>query len=227
MLKSSPVVPRAVYLDRKVRRTSYVEQVLANFSFLPVHIIDDPGEIKYPDALFITNFKGRFLKRCPGTRKYICCDYRILNFSTGCFLDCSYCVLQNYLNAPAMTLFANIDRMKEEIRRKLDGRKRKIRIGTGEFTDSLLLDNQTRFSEIMIAELLQFDNVVVELKTKTLNLDSVRRLGPHPNLVVAWSLNSPEMAALCEPKSPAVERRIEAASELQRDGYRIECISIP
>jgi spore photoproduct lyase len=221
---SHPVSPRKIYLDRNVRRSEYVERLLKNFSALPVHIIDDPQDAGHPEALFITNFDGRFLKPCPGTKNYICCDYWILNFATGCLLDCSYCILHSYLNAPTMRLYANIDRMKEEIRQTVEGEGRKgriFRIGTGELTDSLLLDDNIRFSENMIRYLLRFDNVVVELKTKTLNIDSVKRLGAHPNLVVSWSLNSPEMARLYESKSPAVERRIEAASHLERVGFRI------
>ena len=215
------VLPREIYLDRNVRRTPYVEGVLANFPAIPVHIVDDPEDAVFPNALFITNFKGRLLKTCPGTSHYICCDYWILNFATGCLLDCDYCILQTYLNAPSMLLYANIEQMRQEISHLLEGERRKFRIGTGELTDSLLLDEKTRFSECMISYLLQFDNAVVELKTKTLNFDSVRRLGPHPNLVISWSLNSPEMAALYEAKSPTMEERIQAAADLEKLGFRI------
>jgi len=214
-------LPQAIYLDREVQRTPYVEQILANFSRLPVHVVKNIEEVGYPNSLVITNFKGRFLKPCPGTRNYICCDYWVLNFATGCLLDCAYCILHSYLNAQTMRLYANVDQMQEEIDRMVEGKKRTFRIGTGELTDSLLLDNKIRFSEKVISHLLQFDNVVVELKTKTLNLDSVKSLGPHPNLVISWSLNAPDFAEIYEAKSPTIRQRIEAAAHLRQLGFRI------
>lgn len=214
-------LPQAIYLDRNVHRTPYVEQILANFSNLPIQVVEDIEEIGSPNSLLITNFKGRFVKPCPGTRNYICCDYWVLNFATGCLLDCTYCILHSYLNISPLRLYVNIDQMKEEIDRMLERKKRTFRIGTGELTDSLLLDDKIRFSEEVISHLLQHDNVMVELKTKTLNLDSVKSLGPHSNLVISWSLNAPGFAEIYETKSPTIKQRIEAAAHLQQLGFRI------
>jgi spore photoproduct lyase len=62
---------------------------------------------------------------------------------------------------------------------------------------------------------------VVELKTRTLNLDSVKSLGPHPNLVISWSLNAPYFAEIYEAKSPTIRQRVEAAFHLQQLGFRV------
>ena len=50
--------------------------------------------------LFLTRNKGAFLRPCPGTDYYTCCNYTILHFGTFCTMDCSYCILQSYFHPP-------------------------------------------------------------------------------------------------------------------------------
>ena len=87
------------------------------------------------------------IKPCPGTREYICCGYRILNTATNCPIDCTYCILQAYFNQPYLRLFANLEDIFTQL--GIYAREREgeiIRLGTGEFTDSLVFDPITRFS---------------------------------------------------------------------------------
>ena len=65
--------------------------------------------------LLITHFYGRRLKPCPGTSHHICCGYYVINAITNCPMDCSYCVLQGYLNNPFLTLYTNWDDLLQEI----------------------------------------------------------------------------------------------------------------
>src|SRR5690606_33879696 len=58
--------------------------------------------------LFITKFKGHFFKRCPGSRPGLaCCNYFVLNWGQQCDMNCSYCYLQSFINAPVMTIYSN------------------------------------------------------------------------------------------------------------------------
>ncbi|MBW1952737.1 MAG: hypothetical protein JRI66_06570 [Deltaproteobacteria bacterium] len=57
-------------------------------------------------------------------------------------MDCSYCILQGYLNYPAITIFTNIaDLMTELQDRRASDPERVWRLETGEFADSLALDD--------------------------------------------------------------------------------------
>ncbi|MBN1626024.1 MAG: hypothetical protein JW944_05820, partial [Deltaproteobacteria bacterium] len=64
-----------------------------------------PGDMD-KETIRLIDFKGEFLKPCPGTREYICCGYQILNVGTNCPMDCSYCILQSYFNKPSLRVFA-------------------------------------------------------------------------------------------------------------------------
>ena len=63
-----------------------------------------------------TPFKGKFLKRCPGTPVYRCCNYYVLNIQNNCVLDCHYCILQDYINSNKVTVFTNVHDALNEVK---------------------------------------------------------------------------------------------------------------
>ena len=102
--------------------------------------------------IYVENFKGEFFKRCPGARPGLtCCNYFVLNLGLQCDMNCSYCYLQSFINTPLLTIYANIDKAIDELRKisqTCSGQK--FRIGTGEVIDSLSLDPITHYSKRLI-----------------------------------------------------------------------------
>src|SRR5262252_6740104 len=96
--------------------------------------------------LFLTRHKGEFLKKCPGSDGQVCCNYFVINFASNCPMDCSYCYLQEYLaDNPDLKIFSNVDDLLSEADELLSKHRRFFfRIGTGEITDSLVLDPKDR-----------------------------------------------------------------------------------
>ena len=189
----------------------------ANFEI--VDRIPDAG-CRDPEILEVVDFRGRFLKSCPGTRHYHCCGYRILHFGTQCSLDCSYCILQAYLNQPNLRLFGNIDEMFSELSDVLvQNRQCLHRIGTGEFTDSLLLDPFTELSRLLVPFFGGTPNAVLELKTKTNFVENLGELDHKGRTIVAWSLNSGEVRKREEPFAATITERLQAARSCVGNGY--------
>lgn len=169
-------------------------------------------------TLLLCRNKGRFLEPCPGTREYLCCGYMILTPGIGCPLDCSYCVLQAYLNNPFVTLYMNLADMVQELEALPPGI---VRIGTGEFMDSLALDHLTGFSKLILPALQRQKGLVLELKTKTDITDNLLELDHREAYVVSWSLNTIRVASTEERGAAAVPARIAAARRLVGCGYRV------
>ncbi len=92
------------------------------------------------------NYKGSFLKPCPGTSRHTCCGYNFLNIATNCPMDCTYCILQDYLGPSPITIHNNTDDMLAELETTLSSSRRFLRIGTGELTDSLARDEITGYT---------------------------------------------------------------------------------
>jgi spore photoproduct lyase len=217
--------PENLVIEEEVAGSPLVRSILAGLPGIPVQWVDRLGEEKKSEtgkALEIVKFKGRFVKACPGTRSYNCCGYQILNFGNQCSLGCSYCILQAYFPNPNLRLFANIDEMMQELREHLRNSPRAVhRIGTGEFTDSLLLDHLTRLSEILVPFFAKQPNAVLELKTKTAQVDLLEKLDHGGRTIVAWSLNPAEVIAREEGAASSLSERLEAARRCQQWGFRL------
>jgi spore photoproduct lyase len=165
--------------------------------------------------------KGRFIKPCPGTPRYLCCGYKIIDFAHGCNLGCSYCILDNYLGNEPPTIYKNTDKLFSELEPYLDKQGGITRFGTGEFTDSLLSEQALPFYSALIPMFSYSNNAVLELKTKTTNIKGLIKIRDHDNTIVSWSLNSHYTARRDEKKAPCIEDRIKAAYMAQEAGFKL------
>jgi len=221
-----------IYLDEKAEKDSVSETILKALPNIPVETVQDKRSLikrfsSLPDPigvgkkhLFITHFYGRHLKPCPGTSNHICCGYYVINAVTNCPMDCSYCILQGYLNNPLLTLYTNWDDLVEEINSFLSIDRHSLsRLGTGELSDSLALESIFPFSEFLIPFFAERHNGILELKTKSTNVDPLLHLNHRGKTVVSWSLNPPKMIEREEKRTAPLKERIAAARKCQEKGY--------
>jgi spore photoproduct lyase len=146
----------------------------------------------------------------------------ILNTGSGCPLDCTYCVLQAYLNNPFITLYVNWQDMLRELEQSAALREGSVvRIGTGEYGDSMVLEHLTGFAAWILPFLRTRPGLVLELKTKTTRIDPLLGLEHGGSIVVSWSLNAQAIAASEEAAAASIAERIAAARRVIDKGYRV------
>ena len=221
-----------IYLDEKAEEDPVSETILRSLPNVPVEAIRDKrslikqfSSISDPIGigkrhLLITRFYGRRLKPCPGTSHHICCGYYVINAVTNCPMDCSYCVLQGYLNNPFLTLYTNWDDLLEEIDGFLSSdRASLLRLGTGELSDSLALESIFPISQFLVDFFSKRRMAILELKTKSANIDSLLGLDHRGKTVVSWSLNPPGKIEKEEMRTASLKERIGAARRCQEKGY--------
>jgi spore photoproduct lyase len=218
-------LPKRIIIDPKVRSSSMVETVLQNAASVPVEyrkIDKDSFPLVNCDDLVIACYQGNFYKPCPGTLHYLCCQYKILNVGLNCPLACTYCILQSYLDHPALVLHANVEEMLAELDVLFSAHpSTTFRIGTGEFTDSLVLDHLSGLTKILVPYFADRENAYLELKTKTTNIHNLKGLEHRGKTIVAWSLNSARVVKREERGAPSIEERLLAAQKCQEWGYRL------
>ncbi len=225
---------KKIYIHRSCRQEPYTLAILRRAGNVEMETIDDRdfpeinGLMPFPRSLhkgkqhlLLTRNKGPFFKPCPGTREYRCCDYQVLNTGMNCPMDCVYCILQAYLNNPWLTFFVNIDDLLDELNLVLGRTSQFWRIGTGEFTDSMALDNLTELSRILVPFFREKSNAVLELKSKSAAIDNVLDLDHGGRTVMAWSLNSPQIMAREEFGTASLEERLAAAVRCADRGYKL------
>jgi spore photoproduct lyase len=206
-------------------------RILKNLPGVPIESADEtafelPAEgmtlTRGKHILYLTNGRGSLVKPCPGTSEpYLCCGYTVVNQQTHCPMDCTYCILQNYLERPAITVHVNIEQIFLQIGNLLQSQPdRFFRIGTGELTDSLALDPVTEISRDLLGFFGSKDNSLLELKTKT---DNIRNLLKQPirRAVISWSLNPPVVIDAEEHLSASLDQRLSAAKKCAEAGFLI------
>ncbi|MDR3038642.1 MAG: DNA photolyase [Candidatus Adiutrix sp.] len=175
-----------------------------------------------PRDLLVTANRGRFLKPCPGAVDCTCCGLHIFHFGLGCNLGCRYCILAAYLGTEALVLFGNVEEGLAEFAALLDRppTERPRRFGTGEFTDSLLLDRRSGLAEQLVT-LVAGREATLELKTKTDQVGHLLGLDHRGHTVISFSLNAPAVAEAEEGRAAPLAARLRAAARAAEAGYPI------
>ncbi len=223
--------PLKIYIDQQVADSPLTESILSRIK-VPSLIVQNVKEVyssiaqaddtvqKGKEILFLTRNKGAFIKNCPGTSYYTCCGYKILHIGTFCSMDCSYCILQAYFHPPILQYFVN----HEDLILELDGlfaEKKIYRIGTGEFTDSMIWEPWTDLSSMLVPKFSSQSNTVLELKTKTTVVNKLKKLQHNRKTIVSWSLNTNKVIHDEERNTASLSARLKAAAKCESWGYPV------
>ncbi len=191
----------------------------ANAVYAFINSVDDPISIA-KKTLYITPNKGAIIRKCPGTCHYTCCDYTILHTGTFCSMDCSYCILQAYFHPPVLQYFSGFNSIDSELQ-AIFLQNKIFRIGTGEYTDSLIWEKVSLMPEFLVNAFAKQNNSVLELKTKTVNIESLLNLDHNGKTIISWSLNTPMIISSQEKGTASLTARLEAARLAELKGYKL------
>ena len=227
--RKTTVTITKLYIDQEVKdfpesvsiqsRLNLPVEVVTHFQQVFDYILSAKDPIsKGKQTLYLTRNKGAFVKRCPGTRCYTCCDYKILHIGTFCHLDCSYCILQSYFHPPVLQYFVNQQNLRIELE-NLFARPRITRIGTGEFTDSMIWELWTDLAEFLVPIFSDQHYNALELKTKTIAIEGLKSLPHNRKTIAAWSLNTAQVIRREEAATASLTARLKAAVKCASWGY--------
>ena len=224
-----PTTIQKLYVDRKIYDFPQVNAISRRLD-LPPEIVSDPQTVydrvsadddpvnKGKSVLFLTYNRGAFIKDCPGTRSYTCCGYQILHIGAFCHMDCTYCILQSYFHPPVLQYFVNHDDLFTELEAIFSDHKID-RLGTGEFTDSLIWELWTDLSNRLVPAFAAQNSAVLELKTKTTAIGRLEKLSHNRKTIMAWSVNTPRIIAAEERYTTSLSARLKAAAKCASWGY--------
>lgn len=225
-----PYKPGRIFVEKNVWDHPLAKKVLRDHPDVKTEVIprirDLPGRSSLSlgsmgkDDLYLVEEKVDILKSCPCSRHVHSCGYWILNIGFGCGYDCSYCYLQQYGNAPGIILPVNMEMILKQLSALLAGIKKPLRIGTGEFTDSLFFDPLVPYTEYLIP-FFSRSRHCLELKTKSVNIDNLLKFDPVPSVVISWSVNAPSVIRREESGTPDLSERLTAMKTMADAGWRV------
>ena len=220
-----------VFIEKEIENHALAVDI-SNRINAPVSVIDSLKEAyayvnkaedpvsRGKQTLILCRNKGAFVKSCPGTRDYNCCGYEILHMASFCSMDCAYCILQTYFHPPVMQYFINQEEMWRELE-QIFMRNQVSRVGTGEFTDSLIWENFSNLTPRLIQRFAEQDRAILELKTKTVSVGALNGLEHNKKTILAWSLNTEKVIQSEERQTTALAARLEAARRCASWGYPV------
>lgn len=229
-LKEKRFYPKNIFIEKKAAATFLAKRFKELFPKSHFCEIDSLKEFncarkgftvedynRRRDTVFIVSEGYDFFKKCPCTSKSLGCGYHVCNLGFGCLFECTYCFLQEYTNTAGILLPANIDRFFDTFDAY---RKNGIRIGTGEFSDSLALDEFTQYSIPIIAFFSTQKDVTFEFKTKSISIRNILDAHHAGNIVISWSLNPQGVIDDNEFLTPSLKARLSAALKCVNAGYK-------
>jgi len=171
------------------------------------------------EVLILKEFMGRKFQKCPGSPKVICCNYYLLNTCFNCLFNCTYCFLNSYINSFGIVQFVNLDDLADIIESFCNKENRILRVGTGEFTDSLMFDEVTQVAANLIEATSSIEKLFLEFKTKSSSIDHLKDVKAKGNATLAWTLNTQRNIDLYEEGTSNIHERIAACAKAQSWGY--------
>lgn len=227
-LASAEFSPDRIFVDAAVKDSALFARAKAAFSSAETVVLEEKrfaGEEKYSlrtRSLYITEEKYDFVKPCPCTSGVAGCGYNLINLGFGCMYECEYCFLQNYQNLNAVVLPANTGDFFKELDGAAfaKGRFDRPRIGTGEFTDSLVFDGITQYSKELVKYFARRQDLTFEFKTKSVNIQNLLEMPAPENIVVGWSVNAEYIIDNVEHNTPPLAARLAGAARVVKHGYK-------
>jgi spore photoproduct lyase len=169
-----------------------------------------------PPQLTTTAKEQIALGFCPvASEKTRCCNLLTLDAVENCGFDCSYCSIQSFYHGNRVifdsNFAANLSRL------ELDPSK-SYHIGTGQSSDSLMWGNKHGLLDALIRFTESHPNVILELKTKSANIQHLLEAELPPNIICTWSLNTQTVIDHEEHQTASLQRRLAAARKVADAG---------
>ncbi len=140
----------------------------------------------------------------------------------NCIYDCRYCFLQGMYSSANYVLFVNFENFSNRIIDLIETNPSSgITFFSGYDCDSLAFEKVTGFVSYILPTFQNHPTALLELRTKSTQIEPLNSIHPIENCVVAYSLMPELMSKALDNKAPAVRRRIDAMKSLANKGWKI------
>jgi len=194
-----------------------------------ISVSTGPGSDRFVAAkrhLAIAVKKGGLVKEF---RRHSCLrqarEYYLIH-AAGCPFDCFYCYLQSYFESAVPTIFANADELFRQVEDTLanesdSGAGGDILFHAGETADALALEHLSGFAADAVESFARMPRSLLELRTKSANVEAILPLAHGGRTVVSWTLTPASVVSEYERGAATLEQRLDAAARCADAGYPI------
>lgn len=147
-----------------------------------------------------------------------CCNLLTLDAVNSCGFDCSYCSIQSFYKQNRVGFDKNFAKNLEKL--KLNPNET-YHIGTGQSSDSLMWGDKHKILTSLFKFADKNQNVILEFKTKSKNINFFLNHEVPKNIIVTWSLNTQTIIDNEEHLTASLKERIDSAKKLANKGVLV------
>lgn len=144
----------------------------------------------------------------------------------NCIYDCHYCFLQGMYPSSNIVLFVNIEDFFDEVEKKLKTLDRMF-LSISYDTDILAFEKLFGISKKWIEFSQNFNNLELEIRTKSVNYKTIENLEFNRNIHINWTLSPEEVIARFEDKTPSLDARLKSIKSALDDNRRVNLVIDP
>ena len=199
-------------LSRIQKKWQLLRETLPDYNNSVVKAKEDPAPIVFKS----TADRNTVLGVCPVfSDKTRCCNLQTLDAVINCGYGCSYCSIQSFYHNDEIVFHENFREKLNKI--SLDPNKI-YHIGTGQSSDSLLWGNRNNVLQDLFDWVEKNPNVILELKTKSSNVNFLLNNTVPRNVIVTWSVNTETIVNNEEHRTAPLHSRLMAARKVADKG---------
>ena len=223
---------QVIYVEKNLRNHPRAVKIIERFKDKTVILCEHYGEIfnrkkqsfrqqKADPALIIAEKKGRKILPTPpnfgigGIHNYY------FSHLLNCPFDCRYCFLQGMYQSAHYVIFINYEDFMNEIKIISEQHKEPCYFFSGYDSDSLAYEPVTHFIKHFLPFFAEHPKAILELRTKSANVNELLKYQAPQNCIVAYSLNPSCLVDQIEHKTASLEKRLKAIKKLADHGYAI------
>lgn len=222
-----------LYIEKEVLNEIQTQKIIQKLPNYKIVLIDNYKNIfdkkTFLKSIIIAKLNSNSVLEAPAWYWHTSSAY-FFKTSLNCIYDCSYCYLKWAFKSEDIVIFINYDDIKDEISKKINSLdKNKIhRFYSSDYSDILWMDSLTWFSREFIPFFEQFQNVMMEIRTKSANISPLLKLDFIPqNTEVAFSLNPQILIDKYEKKTSSLDDRIKSINKLLSLWYKVGLRFLP
>ena len=140
------------------------------------------------------------------------------NAAINCVYDCEYCYLQGMYPSANIVVFVNLEDIFNDVGKLL--KNDPVYLCISYDTDLLALEGFLGYCEKWMEFAEFYPNLTVELRTKSANWNSLEKLAPRENVILAWTLSCEHVWEKYEHGAPSPMQRINCIDKALAKGFQ-------
>jgi len=219
-----------IYIEKQAKDYKQTKAILEKFKNSEVIYVDnyknifdkDYKNINSKKSLIVAKLNSNSVTEAPIWYGHTASAF-FFKTSLNCIFDCSYCYLKWAFKNENMVVFVNYEDIKKDISEKIKNLwEWEHWFYSSDYSDILWMDIMSWFSEEFINYFEQFENVKMEIRTKSSNIKPLLDLWFVPkNTEIAFSLNPQSLIDKYEKGTSSLDSRLEAINILQKKWFKV------